>query len=91
MKNYRFYLEYETPADKRKGTVKAPGKHLGNVVAIDTEIRLEGFSGVYNWPDSAVNWGTVSAGYLRDNCRRIPETLARQIHPNLFVRLDSAE
>jgi hypothetical protein len=99
MKNYRFYLEYETPSDKRTGTVKRPGKHSGNVCAAElstlyfngTGASYEGFSSVFNHADSAVNWGGLPTAYLASNCRRIPESLARQIHPQLFARLDAAE
>ena len=93
MKGYRFYLEYETPADKRTGTVLAPGKHTGNVVATDLDTRhrggFEGLSSVYAHADSPVNWGALPFDFLATRCRRIPETLARLIHPQLFARLDN--
>lgn len=96
MKGYRFYLEYETPADKRRGTVKRPGPHTGNVVAVDLETpawpgRVLALSSIFSYADSQVCWGEVSWDYLQANCRRIPEALARAIHPALFERLDAAE
>lgn len=40
--------------------------------------------------DSDTSLGSVCHDYLRD-CRRIPERVARKLHPILFARLDSAE
>jgi hypothetical protein len=102
MKGFRFYLEYPTNKAKRQGTVKVPGPHMGTVVAIATDLtpfgsgkwedwKLEGYSAVYEHADSAVCWGSASLGYLRDNTRRIPEALARQIHPALFQRMAEDE
>lgn len=31
---------------------------------------------------------SVSFDYLKENCKRIPEALARTIHPQLFIRLE---
>lgn len=102
MKGYRFHLEYETNALKRKGTRKELGPHRGNVIALSTESKpyanglvqgrvrdyvQEGYSGVYSWPNSGVNWGATSLDFLRTNTRRISEAQARQIHPALFARL----
>lgn len=95
MKGYTFYLSYKTPADKRKGTVKKPGQNSGNVEAVygDTffsegQMCRETIGAVYFHPNSAVCGGAASLEYLRKNCRRIPEELAREIHPVLFERLD---
>lgn len=97
MKGYRFFLEYPDAKSKRKGTVKNPGPHSGNVVAISTdlkpysagdgEIKQEGYTAVFDHPDSSVCWSSATWGYLRQQCRRIPEALARTIHPQLFKRL----
>jgi hypothetical protein len=34
MKDVRFFLEYESKAEKNKGTRKSPGNHSGNVLAL---------------------------------------------------------
>lgn len=101
MKGIRFYLEYPNKTEKNKATVKAPGNHSGNVVAIytdshyvshpkgqDAQIMVEGFSAVFFHPNSDVNFGSVSRDWLWERCKRVPESLAREIHPRLFARLD---
>ena len=50
----------------------------------------ECLAATFSHPDSCTSLGSVSRAYLR-NCRRIPETLARALHPALFVRLDNDE
>lgn len=101
MKGYRFYLEYDSPVLKRKGTVKNPGPHTGNVIAIilrddgyfEWQISFgvastDAFTSVFSTPNSFVALSGVSFDYLQKQCRRIPEKLAREIHPRLFERLD---
>ena len=99
MKNYRFYLEYATPAEKRKGTVKNPGNHSGTVLALllddnnrpfyqGQSLNMDCISSVQAIPNSGVCFSGCSRGYLAENCRRIPERLARQIHPALFTHLE---
>lgn len=94
MKGFRFYAEYPDNKSKRKGTRKKLGPHSGNVVAISIAAESnrgstgpEGYSSVYDYANAPVNWGAVSREYLRDNCRRISEAQAREIHPQLFGRL----
>ena len=89
MKGYTFYLEYETPADKRKG------KDSGNVCAVFGDWfyshghpMRECISAVYFHRNSATCGSSASAEYLRKNCKRISEAKARQIHPRLFAQLD---
>lgn len=91
MKGVRFYEEFE---NKRKGVSE------GNVVAAFVcngfvrsrdDLAFDGLVGLYNWPDSAVASSIVTLGYLRDKCKRIPESKARAIHPSLFERLDAEE
>jgi len=103
MNGYRFYLEYENNAKKRKGTRKEPGDHLGTVIAvvegshflsrsyenkIPRQWVYEVISAVYFEPDSLCCGSSASMAYIQDNCKRISEKLAREIHPNLFVYLD---
>jgi hypothetical protein len=91
MKNIRFYLEHESTYKKKKKV------HTGNVVAIYTDtkpriqsghILLEGFASVSYQENSPVNFTSIDTEYLRNNCKRISEKEARQIHPALFERLD---
>lgn len=98
MKGYTFYLSYKTSADKRKGTVKHPAPHEGNVEAVYGDVFFsdgrpcrETIGAVYFHPNSAVCGSSASLEYLRTNCRRIPEAMARAIHPVLFERLDHEE
>jgi hypothetical protein len=87
MKGYRFYLEYAKPSYKKKATVKNPGKHQGNVFALQIGSN-GGMGAVMFYPNSPVTSTTIESGYLRNNCKRISEKLAREIHPNLFYYLD---
>lgn len=65
----------------------------GNVIAVSTGERCpdgayEAIGAVYFHPDSPVASTFVSPDHLR-TCKRISETVAREIHPALFQRLDS--
>lgn len=78
------------------------GNHTSNVFArldphtldVDREEFLaslrnpEGYGAVYPRPNSAVCWTGTSWKHLNDNCKRISEKLAREIHPNLFLRME---
>lgn len=98
MKGYKFYLEFPSAKVKRKSG-KANTGHSGTVIALATDpeftyirnggIVTEGLAAVFLNPNSPVNWGSVSWDYLREKCKRISEAEAREIHPNLFKRLDS--
>ena len=103
MKGYRFYLEYPNKTEKNKGTVKSPGNHCGTVVAMLVEEAGRGYRFLhYHYkPDVAEGIGSVlyeanspvcvtgvAMGHLKDKCKRIPERLARQIHPRLFEYLE---
>lgn len=96
MKGFKFFLEYENTKEKNKGTRKNPGNHTGNVVAIiDGTLKVwhdgasyDGFGGVYYTRNSPVASTSVAPGYLRERCKRISESQAREIHPELFKFLD---
>ena len=96
MKGIRFYLEYPSAKDKRKATRKALGNHTGNVIATleGTEMvgrfgpQIDALVGVFYTEDSPVATSAVSYEYLRERCKRISEAKAREIHPELFKRLD---
>jgi hypothetical protein len=96
MKGYKFFLEYPNNKDKRNGTRKSLGNHLGTIVAVidDTAratgngIEQDAISAVQDIPNSGTNYGGVSWDYLAERCKRISEAQAREIHPVLFQRLD---
>jgi hypothetical protein len=98
MKGYRFYEEFDSSYKKRKH------QGSGNVLALDLEKGrpvgwLDGqgrwvmscTAAVLSEPQSPVCGTAVSREVLAKNYRRIPETKAREIHPNLFAWLDSFE
>ena len=96
MKGFKFFLEYENKTEKNKGTRKNPGNHTGNVVAIiDGTLKVwqdgasyDGFGGVYYTRNSPVGSTSIAPGYLQEKCKRISESQAREIHPELFKFLD---
>lgn len=87
MKGIRFYEEFE---NKRKR------QSQGNVIAVFTDTgrasnggyMFDAMGAVYFQPDSPVASTGVSWDYLREKCKHISEKQARQIHPQLFTRLD---
>jgi len=104
MKNYHFFLEYPTAADRRKATRKNLGNHCGTVFAAIVRPMqwvparpgakwadecFEGISSTFFRPDSPVSLSSVSNGYKWAQCLRISEAQARIIHPELFKRLDT--
>ena len=93
MKGYRFYLEHESAKDKRAG------KHSGNCFAVllgkdgrplrqSDPKMVEGIGAVYEHPDSGVAGTSADRGFLREKCKRISESKAREVHPKLFIILD---
>lgn len=90
MKGVRFYLEHNTPRDKRQG------KDIGNVFAAFYHNKfysrrwlVEGVGALFTDPNSIVAGDAASMDYLRVSCKRISETKAREIHPALFEYLDA--
>ena len=68
-----------------------------NVIALETDVKpywnghgysYECLAAVFGYPNSDTACTGVSPEHLR-KCRRIPEQLARQLHPRLFARLDN--
>ena len=92
MKGIRFYLEYPNKREKKRATVKNPGNHSGNCIAVllgnehllSDNQRQEAIASVYPCANSAVCFSSVHWDYLRENCKRIPERMAKEIHPNLY-------
>ncbi len=93
MRDFRFYLDHDSVAAKRRG------EHAGNVTAIMPDSWYAGPDGrcfeavgaVYHHPDSPVATTGASRAYLRNQGKRISEAKARQIHPQLFAYLDKGE
>ena len=100
MKGYRFYEELEhknRKAEQSKGSVVAVvgehglygrGWHPSGFFSGPGIYCYEAFSGLYNEPNPPVCFSSVGHNYLREQCRRVSEQRAREIHPALFERLD---
>jgi hypothetical protein len=102
MKDFRFYLEFPSASAKKRSGRQHAG-HAGNIfAAIDTFgdnrfqypdhkgiLMTEGLGAVFTWPNSPVASTQANVrGWLQPLCKRIPENLAREIHPVLFEHLD---
>ena len=94
MKGIRFYLEYPNKTEKNKATVKNLGNHSGNCIAvflgrehICPDYTREALAAVTFYPNSGTCLTSVSDEYLREKCKRIPEYMAKEIHPKLYNRL----
>jgi len=97
MKNYRFYLEYASKQAKRKK------QDLGTVIAVwyDKSEFAQGayqsggqwvrdcISSVIEGNKECLGHSSCSDGYLREKTKRIPESLARTMHPQIFNILDN--
>lgn len=93
MKGYRFYEEFH---NKRRGV------SMGTVIAVvlgednrpfyhyytSQGATFDAVAGVFDTPNSPVCGTTTTDGYLREDCKRISEARAREIHPALFEYLD---
>lgn len=100
MKGYRFYLEYPEGVNHKRHTKKKPGPHSGTILALEVDSRriscignkpvvmYTAVGGVNDFPNSPVCHTDVSIEYLRERTKRIPEEMARKIHPNVFALLD---
>jgi hypothetical protein len=93
MTGVRFYLEFPTPAAKARSG-RANNKHSGNVfAAFLTErgrFQGDGVGAILPEPNSCVAYTGVNIrDWLHKFCKRVPEDLARKIHPALFERLDA--
>ena len=93
MKGYRFYEELT--GKNRKGE-----QSQGNVIALhlrdddnqplySPDWSMICISAVYFEPNSPVCTCSVSWEYLSEKARRIKESRAREIHPNLFRYLEN--
>jgi hypothetical protein len=90
MNGIRFYLEHNTPKDKRQNN------HSGNVIAVlhenyivtHDDIVYDAIGAIFYHANSAVCGTQCSQLYLTEKCKRISEEKARSIHPMLFQYLD---
>ena len=94
MKGYRFYEELENKgrkAEQSKGTIVA-------VLWENYQVELDGYNeyyaqydavaGILDEPNSEAGSVVVPDRWLRENCKRVSERRAREIHPQLFAYLD---
>jgi len=83
VKGVRFYEEFHDPR-KRRST--------GNCLAIFPDNyahgEYEAYVAAMAEPNSMPASGGVSIEVLRRKCKRVPESRARAVHPNLFTWLD---
>jgi hypothetical protein len=95
MKGVRFYLEFPDKKTKKQSGKNNNG-HSGNVTAVFFEnyqisankILFDIVGSVFFQKNSPVCSSTCSEKWLYENCKRISEKLAREIHPQLFLYLD---
>lgn len=93
MKGFTFYIEYKNKSEKRKNINGI------NCIAAITENKPFKSSNDYCYDalgtfmedtipnDNRLCWGNYSLDYIQENCKRVSEKEAREIHPNLFNHL----
>lgn len=93
MKGVRFYEEFTDSARKASA---------GTVVAVETAYRrranvgdhyetvYDGVAAVFVRPNSPVATTGVAQSYLRESCRQVSESRAREVHPRLFEFLEES-
>lgn len=93
MKDYRFYLECHD-REKCISTGNVVAVFVGNGSFIRSgrlcykALARQGLARWYSHPNSPVTSTGVALEFLGKYCHRVSEALARQIHPELFHRLD---
>jgi hypothetical protein len=92
VKGIRFYEEYH---DSKKT------ESAGNVVAVETaykrvanvgthvETVYDAYAAVFARPNSPVATTGAAQSYLRECCKQVSESRAREVHPRLFEFLDA--
>lgn len=88
MKAVRFYQDFGTKKAKRNFWKSSKLAIAPNALALFTETN-EALVAITDNHNSHVATSSVSHEYLRMNCVRCSEEMARMIHPNLFKRLDA--
>lgn len=81
---------------ERLGILGDVGTHV-NVIALllgpehcGHDGTQEALVSTFGYPNSDTSLSSVDRKYLR-RCRRIPERVARNLHPRLFARLDAPQ
>ncbi len=91
MKDTRFYLEFPNRRTKKLSGREHIG-HSGNVFALFLNDGYrhspEGLGAIFKYANSPVASTGADWGWISEHCKRIPEAVAREIHPKLFERLD---
>lgn len=96
MNGVRFYADYGTAKAKRAAT-QPHGQPTGRadnplVLLVENGRDVRGCYGavvaLLDAPDSPLGSGCVADEYLRRNCRRISERLARQWYPQVAKWID---
>jgi len=94
MKGFRFYAESRLTVAKL--TARANAGERVECLALDIS-ESDGRAWRYNpgavsvaltGDPGSLGYGVVSLEYLAKRCKRIPEPLARRLHPELFVYLE---
>lgn len=92
MKGFRFYAESRDTVARLKERAEN-GEHVDCLALDISDDRWRYNPGavstaILNSP-SSVGYNSVSLEYLAKKCKRIPESLARSLHPELFAYLES--
>ncbi len=91
MKGYKFYIEFDSNAQKRRATKKSLFPNAGTVGAIfgrpyvsTNGLKVDGIFSVQSLPNSGVCTQSVNVEYLQEKFKRVTVWEAVAIHPNLF-------
>lgn len=93
MERLRFYLEY--PSQHARVTSKRTdlGDHSDTVVAVVLGTAKTVKTGIrwdcYAMGKNGVEKTHIMESYLRTRCARISQSMAREVHPQLFAYLDN--
>lgn len=92
MKGIRFYEEFHN-ARKTKSCGNVFAAFIENGPRFVTsggkmQAMYDGLGGAYDYNNSPVCSTSASLDYLRTRCKRISEKKAREVHPQMFARLD---
>lgn len=97
MKGYKFYAEFSSNKEKRKWTRDKLSKDnkyhnclatYGETWIENKNIIIEAISSVMEIENSSCQTTNCYINYIRYNCTRISESLARRLHPNLSKYLE---
>lgn len=92
MKHIRFYEEFADEGTREQSQGNVAAIFVGNgTYTCGEQTCYEGLGAVYFHPNSPVATSGYALSYLQENCRRVSEARAREIHPALFHRLDNNE